>query len=286
MRILIVNPNTSRATNERIRAIAAPLVRESNGLEVLSAPSGIELIESVAQSNATIPAVLSVVDERHAQVDAIIIAAFSDPGLSQARQAASCPVFGISESAMKTAARIADRFAIVTLNAELRDAIAANAVAYGYAGELTGVRILPWSVATVSADPSIYRKAFAEACAQAVGRRWRRGGDHRGRTAVRYRRCHCRRAAGTGAGRRALRGGDGPGAGEPDRVTRSPEIAKAQEVFEHLHAYSSDPPGVTRTSYGDGENFAHRLIAEWAEDLSLEGRPRLRRQPVRHPARP
>ena len=168
MRLLIVNPNTSRATNGRIRAIAAPLVRESDELEVLSAPSGIELIESVAQSVATIPAVLSVVDERHAQVDAIIIAAFSDPGLSDARQAASCPVFGISESAMKTAGRIADRFAIITLNAELRDAIAANAVAYGYAEQLTGVRILPWSVATVSADPSSYRKAFAEACAQAV----------------------------------------------------------------------------------------------------------------------
>ena len=168
MRILIVNPNTSRATNGRIRAIAAPLVRESDELEVLSAPSGIKLIESVAQSVATIPAVLSVVDERHAQVDAIIIAAFSDPGLSDARQAASCPVFGIAESAMKTAARIADRFAIVTLNAELRGAIAANAVAYGYAEQLTGVRILPWSVATVSADPSSYRKAFAEACAQAV----------------------------------------------------------------------------------------------------------------------
>ena len=53
-------------------------------------------------------------------------------------------------------------------------------------------------------------------------------------------------------------------------MTRSPEIAKAQEVFEHLHEHSSDPPGVTRTSYGDGENFAHRLIAEWAEELSLE----------------
>ncbi len=168
MRLLIVNPNTSQATNVRIRTIAAPLVRECDDLEVVSAPSGIELIESVAQSIATVPAVLSVVDERHAQVDAIIIAAFSDPGLSEARQASSCPVFGISESAMQTAARIADRFAIITLNAELRDAIAANATAYGYARQLTGVRILPWSVATVSANPSIYRKAFVEACAEAI----------------------------------------------------------------------------------------------------------------------
>lgn len=53
-------------------------------------------------------------------------------------------------------------------------------------------------------------------------------------------------------------------------MTQSPEIAKARETFDSLREYSSDPPGVTRTSYGDGENFAHRLVAEWGEDLSLE----------------
>ena len=53
-------------------------------------------------------------------------------------------------------------------------------------------------------------------------------------------------------------------------MTRPPEIAKAQAVFEHLREHSSDPPGVTRTSYGEGENFAHRLIAEWAQELALE----------------
>lgn len=168
MRILIVNPNTSRATNARIRSIAAPLVCESDGLEVVSAPSGIELIETVAQSVETIPAVLSVVDERHAEFDAIVIAAFSDPGLDETRKVASCPVFGISESAMITAARMADRFAIITLGAALRGAIEANAVAYGFSEQLTGVRILPWSVVSVSADPATYLRAFAEACARAV----------------------------------------------------------------------------------------------------------------------
>ena len=168
MRLLIVNPNTSHATNARIRTVAAPLVRERDYLEVLSAPSGIELIETVAQSVETEPAVLSVVEERHAEVDAIIIAAFSDPALKEARRVASCPVFGISESAMKTAARMADRFAIITLGAALREAIEANAAAYGFAGQLTDVRILPWTVTTVSADPSSYRRAFAEACARAV----------------------------------------------------------------------------------------------------------------------
>ena len=49
-----------------------------------------------------------------------------------------------------------------------------------------------------------------------------------------------------------------------------PEIAKSQEVFDRLREHSSDPPGVTRISYGDGESFAHRVIAEWAEELLLE----------------
>ena len=47
-------------------------------------------------------------------------------------------------------------------------------------------------------------------------------------------------------------------------MTATPEIAKAQDVFARLREHSSDPPGVTRVSYGDGENFAHGLIADWA----------------------
>ena len=53
-------------------------------------------------------------------------------------------------------------------------------------------------------------------------------------------------------------------------MTSPPEFERARQTFDRLREHSSDPPGVTRTSYGDGENFAHRLIAEWAEELSLE----------------
>ena len=168
MRILIVNPNTSNATNERMWAIAAPLVGSSDLIEVVSAPSGVELIETVAQSVATVPAVFSVVEERHLEVDAIIIAAFSDPGLAEARAVAACPVFGISEAAMRTAAGMADRFAIITLGNELGEAIKANAAVYGMAERLAGVRVLPWTVAEVSADPPAHQKAFADACRAAV----------------------------------------------------------------------------------------------------------------------
>jgi Asp/Glu/hydantoin racemase len=115
-----------------------------------------------------VPAVLDIVEARHREVDAIIIAAFSDPGLAEAQQTATCPVFGISEAAMKAAASAANRFAIITLGSALGEAIQHNAETYGFAEQLTGIRILPWTVAQVSADPPAYQKAFAEACERVV----------------------------------------------------------------------------------------------------------------------
>ena len=170
MNLLIINPNISAATNARIRAIAGALIRAPDEVEVVSAPSGIELIETVEQSAATVPAVLSVVRERHEMADAIIIAAFSDPGLAEARKAASCPVFGISEAAMTVAVGVAERFVIITLGGDFEEAIKTNAKTYGVAENLTEVRILPWTVTEVSADPPAHEKAFVEACQQAVAR--------------------------------------------------------------------------------------------------------------------
>jgi len=168
MNLLIINPNISAATNARIRAIAEPLVSVDDVLEVVSADTGVELIETVDQSASTVPAVLAMVTARHSEVDAIVIAAFSDPGLQEAQRIASCPVIGISEAAMKTAAKTADRFTIITLGSELGQAIKKNAHTYGVSDQLVDINILPWTVAQVSADPKSHQNAFAEACQRAV----------------------------------------------------------------------------------------------------------------------
>ena len=69
---------------------------------------------------------------------------------------------------MKMAVGVADRFVIITLGGELGEAIKTNAEIYGVAENLTEVRILPWTLTEVSADPPAHEKAFAEACQQAV----------------------------------------------------------------------------------------------------------------------
>ena len=168
MKLLIINPNINSATNERIRAIAEPMIGAPDELEVVSADSGIELIETVKQSELTIPAVLAMVKARHTEVGAIIIAAFSDPGLKEAQSMASCTVVGISEAAMKTAANLAARFSIITLGSELGLAIKRNALSYGVANQLAAVTILPWTVSQVSATPKSHRRGFVDACKRTI----------------------------------------------------------------------------------------------------------------------
>ena len=61
MRFLVVNPNTSETTNQRLRHAAMSLLDDNDDLEVISAPSGISLIETPKQSAETVPHVVSLI---------------------------------------------------------------------------------------------------------------------------------------------------------------------------------------------------------------------------------
>jgi beta-ureidopropionase / N-carbamoyl-L-amino-acid hydrolase len=49
-----------------------------------------------------------------------------------------------------------------------------------------------------------------------------------------------------------------------------PDLALAAELLGKLEQMSLDPPGVTRDSYGSGEERAHALIRQFGRDLGLE----------------
>jgi len=50
----------------------------------------------------------------------------------------------------------------------------------------------------------------------------------------------------------------------------APEIARADAFLAELRRRTADPPGVSRASYGEGEQLAHDMARAWAEELGLE----------------
>ena len=118
MRILLINPNTSRAMTAKIadaaREVAAP---DAEITAVCPDPGrGPAAVESHVDEVAAAAAVIELIraDLATGGSDAYVIACFGDPGLDAARELVDVPVVGIAEAAMHVAAIAGRRFAIVT----------------------------------------------------------------------------------------------------------------------------------------------------------------------------
>jgi allantoin racemase len=103
-----------------------------------------------------------------------VIAAFSDPGLEEARAMSPVPVVGIAESAMLTAVMCGGRFAIVTLGPALRPIFENVAHSLGCADRLAGIHILDTGSGAGSASEAVttvqrdHGDALARLCGKAA----------------------------------------------------------------------------------------------------------------------
>jgi len=139
MQILVVNPNTSTAMTEQIRASAVAAAPPGVSIVAVSALSGPKEIESPEMAAAQAPVVIATIAANHQDVDAAIIAAFSDPGLSRARMEFPFPVVGIGESVLLAAAAVG-RFVLVVPNPANQSTYASHLKTYGVLDRFIGIR--------------------------------------------------------------------------------------------------------------------------------------------------
>lgn len=168
MRLLLINPNTTRAVTERLGVAARRAAAPGTEITAVSADSDLPIITTAAESRAAVPAVLSALERHGAGHDAVVIAAYSDPGLEEARARASVPVFAIAEASMLEAAGRAKRFVVVTAGPGLVETLRQLAERYGVGDRLAGIRLLPQGLVALAASPERHLDAFRQACRAAI----------------------------------------------------------------------------------------------------------------------
>ena len=113
--ILVINPNSNGAVTE---AMAKELqsFNFSDGPEIVcvSLTQGPFGIESQAEIESVKLPLRNMVNDRK-DIDAFVIACYSDPGLQVCREATDRPVFGIQECGVFTAMAQGDRFGVIAL---------------------------------------------------------------------------------------------------------------------------------------------------------------------------
>lgn len=158
--ILLINPNTSAAATARMAHQARVAAGRHARIRAVTAPFGARTITSGAESAIAAHAVLVAAARHLAKADAVIDAAFVDPGLAALREIAGKPCVGLCEAAMLAAAEGGRRFGIATGGAHLDAPLRGLAAQYGVLDRLVDIAFLDAPLGTVAGKPEAFLPAF------------------------------------------------------------------------------------------------------------------------------
>jgi allantoin racemase len=148
-RLLLINPNISDSVSDLIRAEAERSASPGTTVEVVTAPFGVAYIETRFEALIGAYAAAQLAAEHHANFDAVIVAAFGDPGLAGLREALPCPVTGLTEAALASAHLMGGRFSIVAISQRIQAWYRETVASYGLGSRLASIRALDQPLADI-----------------------------------------------------------------------------------------------------------------------------------------
>ncbi len=168
MRLLVVNPNISETVSALIRAEAERAAAPGTEILVRTASSGVEYIETRMESLLAAGAVAQILAEEHEHVDAVVVAAFGDPGMPALKEFVDIPVIGITEAALHTAALQGRRFAIVAISDRITAWYRECVELSGLDGRLAGIRSLRQPLKGIGSVQEDYKSSLLALAHQVV----------------------------------------------------------------------------------------------------------------------
>ena len=150
MRILMVNPNTTQSVTDILLHAAEAVAAPGTEIIPLTAPRGVPYIATRAEAQIGGAVALEMIAEHQPRIDAVIVAAFGDPGLLGARELFDMPIVGMAEAPMLTACMLGRRFSIVTFARALGPWYEDCVAMHGLSGRCAGVRTLSGGFRSIS----------------------------------------------------------------------------------------------------------------------------------------
>jgi Asp/Glu/hydantoin racemase len=168
VRLLIINPNISHSVSELIQAEAQRSASAGTAITMHTAEFGVAYIETRFEALIGAYATAQLAAQHYPGHDAVVIAAFGDPGLAGLREALPIPVLGLTESALASACLLGNRFSIIAISQRIqawyREVVHAN----GLSARLASIRALDRPLASIGAVQTDHAHALRALCDRAV----------------------------------------------------------------------------------------------------------------------
>lgn len=155
LKVLVVNPNSNRATTEMMCHFAQAELPEFEviGATATAGPKMITEDVALGQSRRyVVAAVLNALDE-NPDIAAVVVAAYGDPGRDILEDLLDIPILGIGKASMMAAAHGGRAFGVATSTPGLAAAIAAMGERFKGDANFVGVTLTQSEPTALAADP-------------------------------------------------------------------------------------------------------------------------------------
>ena len=168
MRLLILNPNISTSVTDLIEAEARRSASAGTDITMCTAAFGVAYIETRFEALIGAYATAQLAAEHHTGHDAVIVAAFGDPGLTALREVLPVPVLGLTESALASACLLGNRFSIIAISQRIQAWYGEVVHANGLAARLASIRALDRPLASIGDVQTEHAQALRGLCHKVV----------------------------------------------------------------------------------------------------------------------
>lgn len=171
MKLLLINPNTSRHITDRLCAQARIAAGAGVVIEGVNPVSGPAAIRSKADNEAAIAAVHAMARAHLSDHDGVILGVSMDTALPSLRSAIRVPVVGMAQAGLTAACMLHDKVAALTLGAQMVPLYEALTESYGFAARVVRWRALeiPAAFTQTTLDPGTAGQLVA-ACNDLIAR--------------------------------------------------------------------------------------------------------------------
>lgn len=168
MKILVVNPNISESVSQLIDAEARRAASPDTVITTVTATLGVAYIETRFEALLGAYAAANVIAEHRAGHDAVVVAAFGDPGVAALREVLDVPVVGLTAAALASACLLGQRFSIVAISRRITAWYRETVEHYGLAGRLASIRSLDSPLRDIGAVQDDHAARLAELCRMVI----------------------------------------------------------------------------------------------------------------------
>ncbi len=167
MKILVLNPNTSTVVTQKVAGLIQKIARPETEAVVAQIEHGPESLESFYDEALATPHSIEAIRKANAQgFDAVVLAAFCDPGLEALKEISAIPVYGLEEVSFSVALLLGNKFSILTEKKHKENVKQQQVRKAGLDLRFASVRALNMGVVEIASDPEKVKRTGIE-----VGRR-------------------------------------------------------------------------------------------------------------------